>query len=294
MGISHSAPVLRKKKSNVSLTADDKDVENIEKKYYLPSKIEDIDRMQTQHFLCQHFWQCNFSSPIENMLNMGGCVIDIGCGPGTWLLEMATEYPMTYFTGVDIVPVYPSQIMPRNVKFIKGNILQVLPIEETFDFVRLSSLGTSFTEKEWPHAIENSIKLLKPGGWIEICEMDLLPNDIGPGFEKIIDAFKGLLSKRGVDPQIVLKLDSLLADSNSLSKIQFDLRRVTAGHPGGKPGILFAENLAIYFKIVLAPHLQTFMNISPEEYQKLWSKCEQEFERDGVHINLYRFWGRKI
>ncbi|CAG8563316.1 13262_t:CDS:2 [Ambispora gerdemannii] len=303
MGISLSAPGLRKKKSNVSLAAkDDNDAETIENKYYLPSKIEDIDRMQIQHFLYQHIWQCNFSSPIENMLNMGGYVIDIGdkiifcserCGPGTWVLEMATEYPMTCFTGVDIVPTFPSQIMPRNVKFLKGNILRELPIEDKFDFARLSLLGTSFNEKEWPRAIEQTIKLLKPGGWIEICELDLLPNSMGPCFEKITTAFMGLLSKRGVNSRIVLKLDSLLAGSNSLSKVQFDLRRITAGHRGGKPGILFAENLAIYFKSVVVSHLQSFMNLSPEGYQKLWSNCEQEFEICETQVNIYRFWGRK-
>jgi tRNA G46 methylase TrmB len=29
-------------------------------------------------------------------------VLDVGCGPATWLLELATEYPANNFYGIDI------------------------------------------------------------------------------------------------------------------------------------------------------------------------------------------------
>src|SRR6185369_10108053 len=34
------------------------------------------------------------------------------CGAATWLLEMATEYPACSFTGIDISPMFPTEIKP--------------------------------------------------------------------------------------------------------------------------------------------------------------------------------------
>lgn len=40
-------------------------------------------------------FQWNFISPVHELLvsEKKHKVLDIGCGPGTWVLEMATEYP---------------------------------------------------------------------------------------------------------------------------------------------------------------------------------------------------------
>ncbi|KAG9296741.1 hypothetical protein G9A89_001373 [Geosiphon pyriformis] len=293
MGNHHSLSVIRKKKSSDSL-AKAKIAQDLANRYYIPSENEHIDMLQNQHFLYEHYWQCNFSSPIESMLNRGGVVIDVGCGPGTWILEMATNYPLTSFTGVDIVPIYPSEIMPKNAHFFQANILEGLPIKETYDFARISLLNICIPAKDWPGVIDEMIRLLKPGGWIEIVELDLVTSFVGPHFQNLAIAFRELLSKRGVDPYITQKLDSILAATNSLSKIQFDLRCMIPGKMGGQPGKLYVENLAIYFKLILAPHLQHFLNLTPNQYIRMWQECEAEFDKHESHINIYRYWGRKI
>lgn len=40
-------------------------------------------------------FQWNFISPVHESFSSGEKlkVLDIGCGPGTWIMEMATEYP---------------------------------------------------------------------------------------------------------------------------------------------------------------------------------------------------------
>ena len=40
-----------------------------------------------------------------------------------WILEVATEYPRSRFTGIDIALTYPIHIKPHNVEFLQANIV---------------------------------------------------------------------------------------------------------------------------------------------------------------------------
>lgn len=103
------------------------------------------------------------------------------CGTGAWTLEMATDYPFSKFTGIDVFPVYPSEIRPKNVEFEIANVLNGLPYEDgTFDFVFMRSMSLTFTPYEWEHiVVKELVRVVKPGGWIEIMECD--PHLIGAG-----------------------------------------------------------------------------------------------------------------
>ncbi|CAG8846564.1 10791_t:CDS:1, partial [Racocetra persica] len=46
--------------------------------YVLPLDDDEVDRMTLQHYLFQNIWKSNFSSPVENMLERGAKMLDIG------------------------------------------------------------------------------------------------------------------------------------------------------------------------------------------------------------------------
>ncbi|CAB5205534.1 unnamed protein product [Rhizophagus irregularis] len=97
------------------------------------------------HYLIRHLWQNNFSSPVEEILKRGGAnVLDIGCGAGTWSLEMAKHYPESNFIGG-------------------------LPFEDnTFDLVFARLVGDSFSQKEWEETVlRELLRLTKSGSWLE-------------------------------------------------------------------------------------------------------------------------------
>jgi SAM-dependent methyltransferase len=102
----------------------------------------------------------------ENELN----VLDVGCGPATWLMELATEYPKSNFYGVDItgwflchsvhlrtqlshaafyIDTFPQAIYPPNLHLQIANVLEPLPFDVKFDFVQLRHrlLQSSFKEQ---------------------------------------------------------------------------------------------------------------------------------------------------
>lgn len=78
----------------------------------------------------------NYLAPVNDVLRKGGRVLDIGCGPGSWSMEIAGEYPKSSVVGVDMTPIYPKEIKPTNCAFFPCNILITLPFEDnTFDYI---------------------------------------------------------------------------------------------------------------------------------------------------------------
>lgn len=124
---------------------------------------------------------------------------------------MACDYPNSHFTGHDIKEVFPGPEaeLPTNCTFLKADTLS-LPFEDgTFDYVfqryvRVMSiflviffsvlkgtclmyscrlLGTFFTLEEWATAIQELVRVTKPGGWIELVEFNLIYNRQGPNYQ---------------------------------------------------------------------------------------------------------------
>src|SRR3954452_8271008 len=96
------------------------------------------------------------------------------CGSGTWLDEVALEYPLSEFIGVDVLSLLPEN-RPANIKYVKADIKLTLPFHDnTFDFIHMRHMILYFTYQEWTTlVIPELIRVLKPGGYIELTEADM-------------------------------------------------------------------------------------------------------------------------
>ncbi|CAG8541485.1 13310_t:CDS:2 [Acaulospora morrowiae] len=171
--------------------------------YWLPSDLDEIDRQQQQHYCGKHIFGSNISAPVEEFLIDGCKVLDVGCGAGIWLLEMATEYKKSKFFGVDMSPVFPTHIKPFNTNFIKANMLNglTLPSNE-FDYIHISFMNDSFTNDQWQNiVIPELVRLLKPDGWLEFYDFDTIQLNGGPLIERFFSTTRQLLRDVGVDPR---------------------------------------------------------------------------------------------
>ena len=82
---------------------------------------------------------------------------------------MATNYPNAVITGIDISPIQPSQIKPKNFIFIQGNIFDGLPFaDDSFDFVFQRLMVGAIPKDKWPFVIKELTRVLKPGGYLEV------------------------------------------------------------------------------------------------------------------------------
>ena len=120
-------------------------------------------------------------------------VMDLGCGTGVWLLEMAEEYPHVDFHGYDVNRLAPSQLL-SNIEIhcpvdIEGPWTGI-PLD--WDIIHLQ-LGLGAI-KDWDTIYKQIRKHLKPGGWFEGVEIDWEPRSESsfPQGSKLLDWWKDL------------------------------------------------------------------------------------------------------
>ena len=82
---------------------------------------------------------------------------------------MADSYPHAKFTGIDISPIQPLQVKPKNFTFVQANLLNGLPFaDDSFDFVFQRLLVGAIPKNKWPFIINELTRVLKPGGYLEV------------------------------------------------------------------------------------------------------------------------------
>jgi ubiquinone/menaquinone biosynthesis C-methylase UbiE len=88
---------------------------------------------------------------------------------------MATEFPAAHFTGIDKVYLFPKCIYPENVSFQQMDVTDGLPFQDnTFDFVHLRLFVLAFNETQWDETLKEIYRVTKPGGYVQLMEVDLV------------------------------------------------------------------------------------------------------------------------
>ncbi|KAI9304662.1 S-adenosyl-L-methionine-dependent methyltransferase, partial [Cunninghamella echinulata] len=111
-------------------------------------------------------------------------VLDIGCGPNLpWSIDFAASHPNAHVIGMDVLDKATDIIidLPSNCELIKHNCIKPFPMEpNSIDLCHIRFMNTSFTMEQYKKVVENCWRVLKPGGYIEIMEMDTLVYSPGP------------------------------------------------------------------------------------------------------------------
>ncbi|KAJ3485484.1 hypothetical protein NLJ89_g11897 [Agrocybe chaxingu] len=104
-------------------------------------------------------------------------VLDLGCGPGYWILHAANVWKNTKFTGFDLVDVTtPAFETMENVDFVQGNFLRYrLPfLDKSFDFVRMANLVLCVPYEQWDSLLSEVHRVLTDGGRLEFIDDEML------------------------------------------------------------------------------------------------------------------------
>lgn len=143
--------------------------EDKEDQYYM-------DIHELEHVLLQNIWDIPFSNPIREDLFKGQLdVLDVACGPGYWISDMATKFSRSQFTGIQAFPILKKPYFPHNANFLRIDILNGIPYEaDSFNFVHMRILSPKYTEEEWKLIVAHMTRVTKPGGYCEIEVGDYL------------------------------------------------------------------------------------------------------------------------
>ncbi|KAJ9148894.1 Methyltransferase [Pleurostoma richardsiae] len=137
-------------------------------KYVLPIDDEELARQEYQYHLCLMTFDQRLSFTPLTKLDR---VLDIGCGTGFWAMDFvaAEAHPEAEVIGVDLSPIQPAYV-PPNVQFEIDDLEE--PWNFSFQFDYIHSLMMTGAFRDWPYFYRQAFENLKPGGWLEIQDME--------------------------------------------------------------------------------------------------------------------------
>ena len=102
-------------------------------------------------------------------------------------MEMAADFQKPHYVGIDMAPVFPKSTFPSNIEFFQSNFLEGLPYEDnTFDYIHMQFLSCDFAESQWENIVCKELaRVLKPGGWLEICDPEFEFVNCGPTTKRL-------------------------------------------------------------------------------------------------------------
>ena len=130
-------------------------------------------------------------------------ILDIGCGPGGWALDVACSYPRKQITGIDIsdtMLAYANEQKKlhtlENIHFEKMDAREkLLFASQSFDLINIRYAAGYISKHVWPQLFNECVRITKPGGILRVSEPDRMGLTNSISFEKYAYYLASLLSK---------------------------------------------------------------------------------------------------
>jgi SAM-dependent methyltransferase len=262
----------------------------IDSDYLLPKDLIEASRLDFQHFYLKHVLKSNYLAPI----NVGRVrrILDVGCGTGRWVLEMARAFPQARVYGIDLEWSTPLQKLPPNVTFQQGNVLEGLPFEaDSFDYVHQRLLAMGIPADQWGRLIGELLRVTAPGGWIELLEGGDTFIKAGPALQLLSEWYREASKRAGYDPAIVDRLGNLF-QRMGLRNVRLETLSVPVGPWGRHEGIMLQKNILACLPGIF-PLLSQQLNIDEKKFNILLAEIEREMETMQIEYQYYIVYGQK-
>ncbi|KAG2229791.1 hypothetical protein INT48_005318 [Thamnidium elegans] len=262
--------------------------------YILPHDIDECVRLEKQHYGLKYYFQGNFNAPVKKQLEEGITVLDAGCGPGYWTLDMAKDYPNSKFRGVDVSDFFPKKYKPDNCEFVIGNITETLPYEDdTFDYIHQRMLLLGLTSSSWDKCLKELLRVLKPGGYIEIIDTDYKNSAfLKKKKKKKKNTVSEMLESRDIPADIPLQLEERILRTGYVNLVE--TRSFLPLNHGGEAG-----------KLMWQDYYHGYLNVrplmikdnpewnDPQTYDLFIQKCAIEANSNKTSLNWHIFCAQK-
>ncbi|ORX58248.1 S-adenosyl-L-methionine-dependent methyltransferase [Hesseltinella vesiculosa] len=181
---------------------------------------EEAERLVILHFLLKYVLKSNVLAPhIDVMLTKqtNPQVLDLACGCGTWVLEMAADYPSADIHGMDILGNFPTSTKPSNAYFYQHNYLASLPFpDNSLDYVHVRQLLGSISAPQIQRLFSEIARILKPSGTVEVVDVDYRVQHPGPLTQALInEQLYSAFQQRQIDWQRCPQLPTMLMTSST-------------------------------------------------------------------------------
>jgi ubiquinone/menaquinone biosynthesis C-methylase UbiE len=213
--------------------------------YQLPHDLEEMNRLDFQHYMLRAILRGNYLAPIDAPAS----ILDVGTGTGRWAREMAVTFPRANVIGLDVnspaVDVASeargAELRPSNYAFVAGNVLEGLPFgDASFDYVHMRALIAAIPHDRWPFVMGELLRVTRLGGWVESQEISLLQGG-GPAVDQLMAWLTETIARRNVVFADGARVGEYL-QATGLARVMVREVPVPCGDYGGRIGKMLAAD----------------------------------------------------
>jgi len=262
----------------------------LENSYYLlPKDLQEINRLDFQHFLLRRLLGNNYAAPIPQSTRS---ILDVGCGTGLWTREMAQQFSHAQIVGLDLELSHLANNNPANCQFVAANILQELPFADaSFDFVHQRLLVAALPAQAWPGVVRELVRVTSQRGWLELLEIGQSMTNPGPATSRYLQWWMVFSERTGFDTTVVEHLGHMLQDAG-LSQVTQQQIKAPVGQWGGHAGTLLATNMLEVIQAVKQRFCDV-LQLSPAHFDTTINALPAEWEEYHTAFHFYLAYGQK-
>ncbi|KAH8099720.1 S-adenosyl-L-methionine-dependent methyltransferase [Cristinia sonorae] len=146
--------------------------------YQLPADEEELQRLDHQHRMFTMVMD-KYPPPLPDVLRANPeqpkAVVDLGCGSGSWILDIAREFPHCSAVAIDLVPMQNLELPPNCRSEVDDINLGLQHYFGAFDVAHARLICTGI--RDYAGLVDHISHSLRPGGLVELTEYNFVIHD---------------------------------------------------------------------------------------------------------------------
>lgn len=218
-------------------------------------------------------------------------ILYVGAGLNHWLSEVRSDFP-TAFTAAAWTDTVrngePSEAGPA----VRADLAGGLPfLDAAFDYVHHRKIPFAVREQDAARQVDELVRVLAPGGWMEIVETEPTLQPLSPATERLMRQILLLLEANPEGGASAQPAPDLLR-TRGLVDVEARRYELPVGSWGGPVGTAMLSNLRAIVGMV-APALEMRLGIPTLETLGLVARSTEEIEQCQTVAPLWFVWGRR-